>query len=402
MSADGDSLLQRILHDHWETAKAIVDRLLPQSVAESAEINVAKALRCGTDECGFACFVCDACGSKHAVRFSCKSRFCPRCGKARAAEAAALAQSRLLNVEHQHLTYSVPAGLRALLLADRSLLAVVAKAAAKATIEAMGTRCKAHAPLPGVMATVHTYGRDLSWHVHVHVLVTRGGLRADGVWQPIKLFPATQYRRLWQHHLLSLLRKRLKGRRGTCRVLGSLYRKYPSGFIVNVMSYYRSGRKAAAYCCRYTGRPPLSERRITVYDGNNVTISYTDYRDKQDKELTLPAAKFLVRLLQHVWPRYMRDVHYYGLYQPARRRQHVDAVASASKYANQVRPALPLTRRERLIIALSQPPRRCPDCGGNLRFQELHLPGRSQHKTHAKNTQTNEAHRRTGQLALRM
>jgi hypothetical protein len=396
---ESDSLLQRILREHWPQAKAIALRSLPENVVESACINVEKALRCRTDECGFACFVCDACGAKHAVHFSCKSRFCPGCGKARAAEAATLAGSRLLNVEHQHLTYSVPSELRWLLFADRSLLAIVAKAAATATIHAMGTRCKAHAPLPGIMATVHTYGRDLSWHVHVHVLVTRGGLRADGVWQPIKLFPAAQYRRLWQHYLLILLRKRLKCRRGPCRMIGSLYRKYPTGFIVNVMSHYRSGRKAAAYCCRYTGRPPLSERRIIGYDGKSVTIAYTDYRDKIDKQLTLPAAKFLVRLLQHVWPRYMRDVHYYGLYQPARRKLHVDAVAKASRYSDQVRPALPISRRERLIIALSESPRKCPDCGGTLRFYELHLPTANQR--HAKNQQTHDQ-RTPGQLALRV
>jgi hypothetical protein len=398
VSLDCDSLLRRILCEHWAAAEPVALRLFPQSVAESAAINVEKALRCGTDECGFACFVCDGCGVKHIMHFSCKSRFCPNCGKARAGEAAAQASSRLLNVEHQHLTYSVPAELRPMLFADRSLLAVVARAAAKATIQAMGTRCKAHAPLPGVMATVHTYGRDLIWHVHVHVLVTRGGLRADGVWQPIKLFPAPQYRRLWQHHLLTLLRKRLKGRRGPCRVIGILYRKYPTGFNVNVMSHYRSGRKAAAYCCRYTGRPPLSERRIVAYDGKSVTIAYTDYRDNTDKELTLSAVKFLVRLLQHVWPRYMRDVHYYGLYQPARRKLHVDAVAKASRYKDQVRPALPLSRRQRLIIALSQSPRKCRDCGGNLQFAELCLPTASQR--HAQNQQTQN--QRAGQLALRV
>ena len=61
------------------------------------------------------------------------------------------------------------------------------------------------------MATVHTFGRDLNFHVHVHVLCTAGGLRADNVWQPVKIFPAQQYRRLWQYYLLTLLRKKLKG-----------------------------------------------------------------------------------------------------------------------------------------------------------------------------------------------
>jgi len=368
-------------------------RALPENVAESVCANVEKALRCRTDENGFAQFVCDQCGGKHPVHFTCKSRFCPRCGKIRAAEAAANAKGRLLNVQHQHLTYSVPAEIRMLLFRDRSLLSVVAKAAAKATLEAMGTRCREYPATPGVMATVHTYGRDLGWHVHVHVLVTRGGLRANGTWQPIKIYPAAQYRRLWQYHLLTLLRKKLKGKRGPCRMIGSLFKKYPTGFIVNVMSWYRSGSVAAAYCCRYTGRPPLSERRITKYDGKSVTIAFTDYKDKKDKDLTLPAAQFLVRLLQHVWPRYMRDVHYYGLYQPARRKQHVEAVAQASKYGDQVRPALLLGRRERLIMALNTSPRQCPDCGGNLYFTELHLPSKRHATTKSKSR---------GQLTLRM
>ncbi len=108
----------------------------------------------------------------------------------------------------------------------------------------VATRCRAYPPLPGVMATVHTYGRDLGWHPHVHVLCTEGGLRKDGVWQPVKIFPAQQYRRLWQHYLLAGLRKKLKGKRGLCRWLGTLYRKYPTGFIVNVMSRYVNGKQA--------------------------------------------------------------------------------------------------------------------------------------------------------------
>jgi hypothetical protein len=226
------------------------------------------------------------------------------------------------------------------------------------------------------MATVHTYGRDLSFHVHVHVLCTEGGLREDGVWQPVKLFPAQQYRRLWQHFLLTLLRRTLKGDRSAQRLIGRLYRTYPTGFIVNVMSQYANGRKAAAYCCRYTGRPPLSERRLVAYDGQQVTLAYRDYRDGQEKTVTLSARQFLVRLVQHVWPRYMRAVHYYGLYQPARRKRHAAAVAEASRYGDQVLPVGPLSRRERLVAVLAERAGECPACGGCLKVDHVEFPRR--------------------------
>ena len=195
-------MLRTILADHWASVEPLLTQSLPWPVAEAARDAVAKSLRCKTPENGFVRYRCEACDVEHTVCFTCKSRFCPACGKARAAEAAANAQGRLLNVRHRHLTFSVPSELRALLFERRELLAVVAKAAAQATLTAVGTRCRAHPPLPGVMATVHTYGRDLTFHPHVHVLCTEGGLRQDGVWQPVHLFPASQLKcsPLSRHH----------------------------------------------------------------------------------------------------------------------------------------------------------------------------------------------------------
>jgi hypothetical protein len=376
-----------------------LQRRLPAPVAAAARAAVRKALRCGTPESGFVRYRCEACGGAHTVCFTCKSRFCPNCGRARAAEAAARAQSRLLNVRHRHLTFSLPSELRPLLFRRRELLALVARAAAQTTLTAMGTRCRRHPPLPGVMATLHTSGRDLTFHVHAHVLCTEGGLRADGVWQPVYLFPVQQYRRLWQHFLLSGLRRRLKGDRSARRLLGSLYRKYPTGFIVNVMSRYRNGRQAAAYCCRYTGRPPLSERRIQGYDGKQVTLAYRDYRDGQEKTLTVPAVEFLLRLLQHVWPRYQRDVHYYGLYAPPRRKEQARAVAKASRFGDQVLPVPALSRTERLLKALAGQELNCPACGGPLRVEQVQFPKKSHATTSRQRTRPPPS---GGQLALPM
>jgi hypothetical protein len=389
-------LLHTILVDHWPRLEPLLERYLPTEVAAAAREAVAKALRCATPDCGFVRYRCLDCEAFQTVCFTCKSRFCPTCGRARAAEAAANAQARLLNVRHRHLTFSVPSELRPLLFRNRRLLAVVARAAAHATLQAVGTRCKQHPPLPGIMATVHTYGRDLEFHVHVHVLCTEGGLRADGVWQPVYLFPAAQYRRLWQHGLLTLLRKKLKGDRGAQRLIGSLFRKYPTGFIVNGMSRYPSGRKAAAYCCRYTGRPPLAEKRLVAYDGQRVTLAYQDYRDGQEKRLTLPAQQFLLRLVQPIWPRYMRDVHYFGLYQPSRRKKHTAAVVQASRYGDQVLPVPPLSRRERLLQALSGAAGECPVCGGCLAVDHIEYP-KKQHAPPIKSPPPSPARR---QLSL--
>jgi hypothetical protein len=367
-------LLRSILADHWESVEPLLDRRLPPNVAEAVRRAVPKVLACDTPASGFVRYRCLSCDATHTVCFRCKCRLCPNCGIARAAEAAAKVQGRLLNVRHRHLTFCVPAELRPLLFWNRSLLSVVVQAAAKTTLTLVGRCCRKHPPLPGVMATLHTFGRDLGFHVHVHVLCTEGGLRADRVWQPVTYFPAQRYNRLWQYFLLTGLRRRLRGNRSATRLLGRLFRQYPAGFVVNVTSSYRHGRQAAAYCCRYTGRPPLSERRLVAYDGQRVTLAYRDYRDGQEKERVLPAAEFLLRLFAHVWPRYARDVHYYGLYQPPRRKEHARAVAAASRFGDQVLPVPALSRAERLAKALAGQGLRCPMCGDYLTVEHVEFP----------------------------
>ena len=161
---DERGLLRTIISEHWDALRPILGRHLPEAVKNAVVSAVEKMLVCGTEANGFARFLCHDCGAVRIVAFKCKSRFCPDCGRSRAAEAAANAQGRLLNVGHRHLVFCVPSELRGFLFQNRKLLSVVAKSAAQATIHAIGTRCKANAPLPGVMATVHTFGRDLNFH----------------------------------------------------------------------------------------------------------------------------------------------------------------------------------------------------------------------------------------------
>src|SRR5712692_808840 len=127
MDGKAPGLLQTILRDHWARVEPLLSRRLPADVAAAARAAVEKALRCGTLANGFVRYRCLACELFHTVCFTCKSRFCPTCGKARAAQAATNAQSRLLNVRHRHLTFSVPAVSLQQNSQDPSLLATVAR-----------------------------------------------------------------------------------------------------------------------------------------------------------------------------------------------------------------------------------------------------------------------------------
>src|ERR1035437_7228679 len=101
-----------IVSDHWTRLLPKLRKQLPAGVSAAAISAMTNALTCRTDARGFIQYRCQGCGEMIRVPFACKSRWCPHCGVAKAAEASERPKSRLLNVRHRHLTFSVPAELR--------------------------------------------------------------------------------------------------------------------------------------------------------------------------------------------------------------------------------------------------------------------------------------------------
>ncbi|EGE3806999.1 TPA: transposase, partial [Shigella flexneri] len=51
---------------------------------------------------------------------------------------------------------------------------------------------------PGIFCAIHTYGRRLNWHPHVHVSVTCGGRNKHGQWKKLSfLKDAMRSRWMW-------------------------------------------------------------------------------------------------------------------------------------------------------------------------------------------------------------
>jgi len=350
-------------------------RSLPPRVFSAACDVIPKIIGCRTEANGFATLRCQ-CGYTQRVPFTCKARFCPSCGVANAARAAEKIRGRLLNVRHRHMVFTIPQQLRWLFFRDRRLLKLFSDAAAQTLLEIIDRHCKAARVLPGIVCTVHTFGQALNFHPHVHVLVTEGGLQGECKWQPVTYFSPVSVGRRFQYHLLTALRRKFKHNRKVLALIGRCFDRCPNGFGVNLVSAYRNAWKAAAYCCRYTGRPPIAESRIIDYDGRNVTYGYKDYASEQRKQVTVSAAEFLFLLLQHLPPKNDRMVRYYGLYARRARAGLFDVVALVSKFVYTVPESKTraLRWRERLQAVFETDPYRCPNCGKLMQLVDWHYP----------------------------
>jgi len=141
-------------------------------------------LSCGLLVRGYALYECSNSDCSHTkkVAFSCKSRFCPSCGKKATDQWIETQQAVLPHTEWQHITFTMPSQLWVLFQYNRALLNQLSPLAAK-TVQTVAHKKPC---LPGIFTALHTFGRDLKWNVHVHLSVTRGGLTEDQkAWNPL-------------------------------------------------------------------------------------------------------------------------------------------------------------------------------------------------------------------------
>ena len=93
-----------ILAAHWIQFVAQYKRWIRPVVFE----NVRKVLSCRTPVLGCHLYQCKGCGHIELVPHSCKSRFCPTCGKHATDVWAKQVLNRLLDVPYHHLIMAIP------------------------------------------------------------------------------------------------------------------------------------------------------------------------------------------------------------------------------------------------------------------------------------------------------
>ncbi|WP_284142011.1 IS91 family transposase [Escherichia coli] len=165
---------------------------------------VTKMLACGTRILGVKEFGCDNPDCQHVkyLTNSCGSRACPSCGKKATDLWTATQLNRLPDCDWVHLVFTLPDTLWPVFESNRWLLNDVCRLAVENLLYAARKRGLE----PGIFCAIHTYGRRLNWHPHVHVSVTCGGLNKHGQWKKLS-FLKDAMRSRWMWNMRQLLLK---------------------------------------------------------------------------------------------------------------------------------------------------------------------------------------------------
>ena len=166
-----------------------------------------------------------------------------------------------------------------------------------------------------MIGILHTWGRDLSYHPHVHYLVPGGGWAPDGQqWhsaRPGFLVHIKPLSRLFR----AKFRAELSQTELFDQVPAQVWRQE---WVAHCQPVGR-GETALKYLAPYVFRVAISNNRIVKVENERVTFRYRPSGRRQDKYCTLPVDEFIRRFLQHVLPKGFVKVRYYGLFSPGQR-----------------------------------------------------------------------------------
>ena len=328
---------------HWEEFVRTTGQRIRSVVFET----VRRIRACRTPALGCHLYQCPKCQKVEVVPHSCKSRFCPTCGKQATDRWADGVLNDLLDVPYHHVVLSVPAHLRGVFAYNRpGSLGLLFRAATAALNQWAADN---HGMRLGIVQVLHTFGSDLKWHPHLHLLVTEGGLSLDGTrWvRPYGdgwLMAHGGLKKMWRYHVIRALRE--MHRSGQMwfpdnaafladypRFNALLRRLYLMTWYAHIGASLRDPGFTLRYIGRYTKRAVLAEYRITGYDPERgmVRFAFQDYaRGGKTSFKTLPVLAFLGRLIRHTPDKHFKTVRYAGIFATRWRAQYVAQARVAS------------------------------------------------------------------------
>jgi hypothetical protein len=279
---------------------------------------IADILACRTEALGGHLWRCDHCSAEVYSHHSCKNRSCPKCHTDQTERWLAARKAEVLPCPYFHVTITVPEELREALRANqKDGYALLMKAAAEAIIE-LARDPRYVGGTVGILAVLHTWTQQLLYHPHVHCLVTGGGVSDDGQhWHPARngfLVPFAALAKLVRGKLKAALAKR----RPDLILPDAIWSKQ---WVVHCTAWGEGDEAVLRYLARYVFRVAITNNRIVGLDENGVTFRHKHRESNRWRTIRLSGHEFMRRFLQHVLPKGLHKIRYYGLWHPARREQ---------------------------------------------------------------------------------
>lgn len=350
------------------------------------EIKLIRSIRvCKTPALGGHVYTCRGCQAKRYAYFSCGNSRCPKCQGIKRLQWQDKLAARLLKCPYQHMVFTMPHRLNRIARDNPSSIYNCMMRSAWSSLKFCCEEDKNLGGTPGAVMVLHTFGSDLKYHIHVHCLVSFGGMDKNGKWKwPKRKRMLVGYRQIRKefrkHFILQLehISHTLEMREPFEELEKDLLSK---SWCVHAEPPTGNTKVIEEYLGRYICRIGLSKNRFHYDEVNKrVHLLYKDYKNKDKstnqvpkKELSLRPLVAIHRMMQHCLPAYFQKCRYYGLHASASYAKYESQIPQQIKNNNQtVR-----TLFEILHAMLGLEAFKCHNCDGNQFSQERIKPDRN-------------------------
>jgi len=321
---------------------------------------------CRTEVLGGQVFTCPDCQQVQYSYHSCRNRHCPKCQNENGQIWLEAQQKMLLPVPYFMLTFTLPAGLREIARSHQRLVYDLLFRLSAEAVQKLAKDSHFIGGQLGLIGVLHTWGRNLSYHPHIHYMIPSGGLAFDGhTWLAARykfLLPVKALSKIFRAKMRQALRK-----------IGSKWQipneVWQKDWVVHCKQV-GNGCQALKYLAPYIFRVAIGNKRIQLFENNQVTFRYRTSDTGQERLCTLAAEEFIHRFLQHVLPKGFVKVRYFGFFSSGSRKRLTvikQQVCQAAKGPTK-------TDNAQETTTSSKPVHRCPVCGRQMQSGSLIMP----------------------------
>ncbi len=204
--------------------------------------------------------------------------------------------------------------------------------------------------------------------MHVHMLMTEGGLTANGKWVDMPYIDYRIIRKKWQYEILTALKKAIPGDRQLKEIINWCFKERKNGFNIQAKRRIQGKtKKAARYMARYVRHPAIADSRIISYDTKNVTFVYE--REERTYTVVMDKYEFIHYVIKHIPDKNFKMVRYYGIH--SRRvkkgvREVMEKLGLVVKYIIK-----PFSWRKNIEEYTGKDPLKCEKCGGEMLLYKI-------------------------------
>lgn len=335
-------------------------------------------LNCKSGSLGCNISICEDCGHSEVHNNSCRNRNCPNCQAVLKELWVDKRRAEVIDSPYYHVVFTLPHELNSLIYCNQKLLYGLLHRCCSETLLELSADQKYLGATPGIIQVLHTWNQELDYHVHMHCIISGGGLTKAKKLRTAKgkfFIPVEVLRDKFKGKYLSILNDYYQNDTLTfsssCQELRNSYewkefknRLYEKDWCPFIKETFNGFGNAIEYLGRYTHKIAISNNRILSVTQEETTFTARGIKPGEPKrEITLPNSEFIRRFLMHVLPSGFQKIRYYGFLNNRMKTKNLKLIFRLQGYQKFKRKYMDLSIAELLKAVWDFDIRICPECG---------------------------------------